>query len=195
MHDYWSGASPVLPLAWVVSWQRTRMTGRGRGWLVKLCDYTIYKLFTILIDCPFGFYSTASESAIKDLRSKTERYLQRAEQIKKIVKSGGGKYKYNSIEKATPLLIFINYLLSLSHNIDPSGKVRYINISAGATGFGYDKVFKDCLDAGGIEWVAVQDPYIRARHQVSIVHTVEPPLKEVSIDSKCKFHGTHLTCD
>ena len=40
-----------------------------------------------------------------------------------------------------------------------------MNISAGDTGYGYDKVFGDCLD-GNIEWVEVKDPYIRAKHQV-----------------------------
>ena len=52
-----------------------------------------------------------------------------------------------------------------SSNIDVSEKVQYIHISDGATGYSYVSLFNSCLD-GNIEWVEIQDPYIRAKHQV-----------------------------
>ena len=43
--------------------------------------------------------------------------------------------------------------------------MHYIQIEEGEIGHSYARVFQGCLD-GNVEWVEVQDPYIRARHQV-----------------------------
>ena len=60
-----------------------------------------------------------------------------------------------------------------STNIDVSEKVQYIHISDGATGYSYVSLFNSCLD-GNIEWVEIQDPYIRAKHQVIQSHLSHP---------------------
>ena len=49
----------------------------------------------------------------------------------------------------------------------PSEKVQFIHIKEGSVGYGYANVFDKCLD-GNLEWIEVEDPYIRARHQVSL---------------------------
>ena len=45
-------------------------------------------------------------------------------------------------------------------------RVKCTQIKAGDTGFGYSTVFGPCLD-GNITDATVQDPYIKARHQVT----------------------------
>ena len=40
-----------------------------------------------------------------------------------------------------------------------------IHIAEGGCGHSYASVFGSCLD-GNVEWVELDDPYIRARHQV-----------------------------
>ena len=47
----------------------------------------------------------------------------------------------------------------------PMERVHYVHIKAGDVGHSYETLFQKCLD-GNVEWVEVQDPYIRARHQV-----------------------------
>ncbi len=43
--------------------------------------------------------------------------------------------------------------------------MQSIHIKDGERGHSYASVFQRCLD-GNVEWVEVDDPYIRARHQV-----------------------------
>lgn len=50
----------------------------------------------------------------------------------------------------------------------PRHKVQYLQIDEDATGYSYRTVFKSCFDSI-VEWVEVEDPYIRTNHQVSIV--------------------------
>ena len=47
----------------------------------------------------------------------------------------------------------------------PEERVCTIHIKEGEVGHSYGKVFKGCLD-GNVEWVDIEDPYIRARYQV-----------------------------
>ena len=49
--------------------------------------------------------------------------------------------------------------------IEPAESVHSIHVAAGSTGHSYEAVFQRCLD-GNIHLVQVQDPYIRARHQI-----------------------------
>ena len=49
----------------------------------------------------------------------------------------------------------------------PLEKVQFIHIKEGSIGYGYANIFGKCLD-GNVEWIEVEDPYIRARHQVSL---------------------------
>ena len=46
----------------------------------------------------------------------------------------------------------------------PVAKERHYRIHYGATGYSYETIFKDFLD--GAEEIAVEDPYIRAHHQI-----------------------------
>ena len=48
---------------------------------------------------------------------------------------------------------------------DVTEKVQSVTIKEGDTGFSYERLFSSCLD-GNLEWVEVEDPYIKARHQV-----------------------------
>ena len=48
-----------------------------------------------------------------------------------------------------------------------SEKVQFIHIKEGSVGYSYANFFGKCLD-GNLEWIEVEDPYIRARHQVSL---------------------------
>lgn len=43
--------------------------------------------------------------------------------------------------------------------------MRTIYISEGGRGYSYATIFGSCLD-GNVEWVELDDPYIRARHQL-----------------------------
>lgn len=43
--------------------------------------------------------------------------------------------------------------------------MQYIQIKEGETGHSYARLFEGCLD-GNVEWVEVQDPYIRVNYQV-----------------------------
>jgi ATP-dependent Lon protease len=47
---------------------------------------------------------------------------------------------------------------------EPSAKERHYRIHYGATGFSYETIFKDYLPEA--EEIAVEDPYIRAHHQI-----------------------------
>ena len=47
----------------------------------------------------------------------------------------------------------------------PTEKVQYIHVKAGETGHSYSTVFSTCMD-GNVETIVVNDPYIRARHQL-----------------------------
>lgn len=78
-----------------------------------------------------------SEVEQKELRRRAEDYLGRAEVLKQLVKEQQG----------------------------PMERVHYVHIKAGDVGHSYQTLFQKCLD-GNVEWVEVQDPYIRARHQV-----------------------------
>lgn len=44
-------------------------------------------------------------------------------------------------------------------------RVHLLHIKEGETGHSYSSVFDRCLDSN-VEWVELQDPYLRARHQV-----------------------------
>ncbi len=48
---------------------------------------------------------------------------------------------------------------------EPVESVHSLHIAAGSTGHSYETVFERCLD-GNVHFVHVQDPYIRARHQI-----------------------------
>ena len=48
---------------------------------------------------------------------------------------------------------------------DPSERVHILRIKDGEMGHSYSSVFQPCLDAN-VEWVELQDPYLRSRHQV-----------------------------
>ena len=50
-------------------------------------------------------------------------------------------------------------------DVGPTEVVQCIQIKEGEIGHSYARVFQSCLDEY-VEWVEVQDPYIRARHQV-----------------------------
>lgn len=50
--------------------------------------------------------------------------------------------------------------------VPPRHKVQYLQIDEDATGYSYRTVFKSCFDSI-VEWVEVEDPYIRTNHQVS----------------------------
>eukprot|EP00731_Ephydatia_muelleri_P000723 Em0001g723a len=80
---------------------------------------------------------TQSDTERKELRTKVEGYLRRAETLKELIKA----------------------------KEEPSEKVHCIQIRAGDRGYGYETLFRDCLD-DNVEWVELDDPYIRARHQV-----------------------------
>ena len=55
-------------------------------------------------------------------------------------------------------------------------RVKCIQIKAGDTGFSYSTVFGPCLD-NNITDATVQDPYIKAKHQV----IMKPPNKAVTL--------------
>lgn len=44
-------------------------------------------------------------------------------------------------------------------------KVQSITIAEGETGYSYEQIFSNYLD-GNVEWIVVEDPYIKARYQV-----------------------------
>ena len=44
-------------------------------------------------------------------------------------------------------------------------RVQTLTIKEGERGYSYAVVFEKCLD-GNVTWVEVEDPYIRARHQL-----------------------------
>ncbi len=44
-------------------------------------------------------------------------------------------------------------------------RVHLLRIKDGETGYSYYSVFEKCLD-GNVEWVEIQDPYLRAKHQL-----------------------------
>jgi ATP-dependent Lon protease len=50
----------------------------------------------------------------------------------------------------------------------PKAKERHYRIHYGATGFSYETIFKDYLP--GAEEITVEDPYIRAHHQILGTH-------------------------
>ena len=54
---------------------------------------------------------------------------------------------------------------SLINLAGPEERVRYVHLKDGEAGYSYDRLFQGCLD-GNVEWVEVEDPYIRARHQL-----------------------------
>ena len=62
-----------------------------------------------------------------------------------------------------PSTFYLSY--GVSFNLEPSEKVHCIQIRAGDRGYGYETLIRDCLD-DNVEWVELDDPYIRARHQV-----------------------------
>ena len=67
-------------------------------------------------------------------------------------------------------------------------RVQSLSIKEGDTGYSYGVVFEQCLD-GNVTWVEVEDPYIRARHQLhNFVRFCELVVK------KCrKISRIHLT--
>ncbi|XP_064399653.1 MIT domain-containing protein 1-like [Halichondria panicea] len=80
---------------------------------------------------------TPSEGARKELRLRAEQYLERAEHLKQLIKE----------------------------QERPAESVHSLRIAPGSTGYSYEAVFERCLD-GNVHSVAVQDPYIRVRHQI-----------------------------
>lgn len=58
------------------------------------------------------------------------------------------------------MLVYIIY----THIATPE-RVQTLAIKEGNSGYSYAVVFDKCLD-GNITWVEVDDPYIRARHQL-----------------------------
>ncbi len=49
--------------------------------------------------------------------------------------------------------------------LEPSERVHVLHVKDGEIGHSYHSVFQRCLD-GNVEWVELQDPYLRNRHQV-----------------------------
>lgn len=47
----------------------------------------------------------------------------------------------------------------------PAERVHLLHIKDGEVGHSYSSVFGKCLD-GNVEWVEIQDPYLRAKHQL-----------------------------
>lgn len=47
----------------------------------------------------------------------------------------------------------------------PAERVHLLHIKDGEVGHSYCSVLKQCLD-GNVTWVELQDPYLRAKHQV-----------------------------
>jgi hypothetical protein len=72
-------------------------------------------------------------------RAKVKSYLTRAEQLKSHIASEKEKGKYR----------------------------EHFTIQNGATGYSYNSVMGRFLDAD-VEWVQIDDPYIRQAHQVSM---------------------------
>jgi hypothetical protein len=81
-----------------------------------------------------------SEVELKKLRQNAEMYLERAEDIKKSLKAGKVERHHHH--------------------------VQYLHIEEGATGYSYFTIFKSCLEAGNVNWVELDDPYVKANHQV-----------------------------
>jgi len=70
---------------------------------------------------------------------------------------------------------------------DSSERIHILRIKDGEVGHSYLSVFRPCLDAN-VEWVELQDPYLRSRYQVhNLVRFCEllvkacPRLREVRI--------------
>lgn len=74
-----------------------------------------------------------------NLTSKVRQYIEKAEALKRVIDAEKKK---------------------------PQGYHEQIAIQEGATGYGLEKVFRDYLDEELTE-VEIDDPYIRAHHQVS----------------------------
>ena len=108
-----------------------------------------------IINISNGFVEAKNDTEKKSFHSKVEQYLARAEEIKKIVKSSEQGTVPTYME-----LRHLRYLVSDSHQ-----RVKCIQIKEGDTGFSYASVFGPCLD-NNITDVTVQDPYIKAKHQV-----------------------------
>lgn len=49
--------------------------------------------------------------------------------------------------------------------LGPAERVHLLHIKDGEVGHSYSSVFEKCLD-GNVEWVEIQDPYLRAKHQL-----------------------------
>ena len=108
-----------------------------------------------------------SEVEKREIKKKAEEYLKRAEEVKKLSKDTEGWLMIADCVGHPDLTctIFGNvdcwFLVTV-----PSEKVEFIHIKDGSIGYSYGNVFSKCLD-GNVEWIEVEDPYIRARHQVS----------------------------
>lgn len=71
-----------------------------------------------------------------------------------------------------------------------------LSIKDGEIGHSYSTVFQRCID-GNVEWVELQDPYLRSRHQVhNVVRFCEllvkgsRRLKEIKIITRPSEEGT-----
>ena len=73
------------------------------------------------------------------------------------------------------------------HAVTPE-KVQTLTIKEGDRGYSYAVIFDKCLD-GNVTWIEVEDPYIRARHQLhNFVRFCELVVR------KCrKINRVHLT--
>ena len=69
---------------------------------------------------------------------------------------------YSSLHIVSVVLVLY---LTYSCLPDVKEKVQSITIKEGDVGYSYERLFGCCLD-GNLEWVEVEDPYIKARHQV-----------------------------
>lgn len=63
-------------------------------------------------------------------------------------------------------IIIVFHNLYIFCSVAQLHQIQYLHIEEGATGYSYYSVFKMCLDDGDINWVELEDPYIRANHQV-----------------------------
>ena len=105
----------------------------------------------------------------REIRKKAEEYLKRAEEVKKLSKdSEGWLVIVGRLAFILSFTLILYGFVGCSSSVTvPSEKVQFIHIKEGCMGYSYANVFSKCLD-GNLEWIEVEDPYIRARHQVSL---------------------------